>query len=124
MVSHHPSLDLDNICEKIKNNANLSGLSHIKFDTLKKVEINQVEESIYAMIETFKQTPVEISNSLPKELSNRVEKKWQYSLNIERQIRETALARVMSKLDREIMAKELKKHTRKFAPKYRAFNIL
>lgn len=46
--------------------------------------MNQVEESTYAMMATFKQTPIEIANSLPKELSDRVEKKWQYSLNIER----------------------------------------
>ena len=39
----------------------------------------------------FKQTPIEIDNSLPKELSDRVGKKWQYSLIIERQIRETTL---------------------------------
>ena len=86
--------------------------------------MNQVEDSIYAMMETFKKMPIKNANSLLKELSNRVEQKWQYSLNIERQIRETTLARVMPELDREKMAKALKKYTRKFAPKYRAFNIL
>ena len=86
--------------------------------------MNQVEESIYAMMETFKKTPIEIANSLGKELFDRVEQKWQYSLNIERQIRETTLAQVMPELDKETMAKALKKHSRKFSPKYRAFNIL
>ena len=81
--------------------------------------MNRVEESIYAMMETFKQTQIEIANSLTKELSDRVEKKWQYSLNIERKIRETTLARVMAELDREIMTKALKKHTGKFKLKYR-----
>ena len=84
MVSHCPSSDLDNICESIRNNADLSSLAHIKFDKLGNVEMNQVEDSIYDMMETFKKTPIEIANSLPKELSDRVEQKWQYSLNIER----------------------------------------
>ena len=99
-------------------------VSHIKFDTHGKFEMNQVEELIYAMMTTFKQTPIEIAKSLPKELSDRVENKWQYSLTKERQIRDTTLAQVMLELDREIMEKAIKKHTRKFAPKYKAFNIL
>lgn len=53
MVSHNPSLDLDNMCENIKNNVDLSGFTHIEFDKLGKIEMNQVEESIYCMMATF-----------------------------------------------------------------------
>lgn len=54
VVSHSPSLDLDNICEKIKNNVDLYSFTHIEFDKLGNFEMNQVEKSIYAMMETFK----------------------------------------------------------------------
>ena len=70
MVSHSPSFDLDNLCENIKNNVDLSGFTHVEFDQLGKIDTNKVEESIYAMMETFKKTPIEIANSLPKSLLN------------------------------------------------------
>ena len=73
MVSHSPSFDLDNLCENIKTNVYLSGFSRIEFDKLGKLEMDKVEELVYAMMETFKKTPIEIANSLPKNLYDRVE---------------------------------------------------
>ena len=73
VVSHNPLLDLENLCENVKNNADLSGFSHVDFDKLSKVEKNQVEEALYAMMEKFKTTPLELANSMPKSLYERVE---------------------------------------------------
>ena len=42
VVSHSPFSDLENPCEKIRNNNGLSGFSHIEFDNLGKIEKNQV----------------------------------------------------------------------------------
>ena len=95
MVSHSSSSYLDYLCENIKNNADLSGFTHVEFDKLVKIEIDKLEESIYAMMENFKMTLIEISNSLPKSLYDSVEKRWKYSLTTERNIRETTIPRVM-----------------------------
>lgn len=84
MVSHDPTSDLDNLCENIRNNANLSDFSHIDFENLGKVEKNQVEEAIQDMMATFKKAPLDIANSMPKILYERVEKKWHYCLDTER----------------------------------------
>ena len=124
VVSHSPSSDLNNLCENIRNNANLSSFSHIEFDNLGNIEKNQVEEEIYSMMATFKKNPLEISNSIPKSLYERVEKKWHYYLNIERQIRETSLTQLMPKLNRAEMSKSIKKYAIRFVPKYREFRIL
>lgn len=124
VVSHSPSSDLDNICENIKNNTNLSGLTHIEFGKLRKIEMNQIENSINAKMEIFEHTLIEISNSLSKDLYDSVEQKWQYSLSTERQIKETTLAQVMVEFDKITMTKEIKKCTGKLVPKYRAFSIL
>lgn len=124
MVSHSSSYDLDNLCENIKTSVDLSGFSHILFNKLGKLEMDKVEESAYAMIETFKMTPIEISNSLPKNLYDRVEQRWKYSLTTETNIRENTLARVMPYLDKSEMTKAIKKYTGRFSPKYQAFHIL
>ena len=65
-MSHNPLLDLENLCKNVKNNADLSRFSHVDFDKLGKVEKNQVEEAIYAMMEKFKTNPLEFSNSMSK----------------------------------------------------------
>ena len=117
MVSHSPS-DLDNLCENIKTNIDLSGFSNIEFDKLGKLEMDKVEESVYAMMAKFKMTPIEMTNSLPKNLYDRVEKRWKYSLITKRNIRETTLVRVMPNLDKSKMKKAIKKYTRRFTPKY------
>ena len=43
VVSHKPHFDLENLCENVKNNADLSSLKHIGFDKLRREEKNQVE---------------------------------------------------------------------------------
>ena len=73
MVSHNPLSDLENLCENIKNNVDLLRFSHVDFDNLSKVEKNQVEEAIYAMMENFKKAPLEIANFMPKILYEIVE---------------------------------------------------
>lgn len=73
---------------------------------------------------TLKKTPLELSKSIPKSLYDRVEKKWHYCLNTERQIRETSLAQVMPELSKVEMSKALKKYAARFVPKYGVFRIL
>ena len=124
VVSHNLASDLDNLCENISNNANLSGFSHIDLDNLGKIEKNQVEEAIYSVMENFKKAPLEVANSMPKNLYERVEQKWHYCLNLERKIRETSLAQVIHELSKAQIAKAMKKYVVRFVPKYRAFNIL
>lgn len=65
----------------------MSGFTHVDFDKLGSVDKNKVEEAIYEMMAKFKSTPLEIVDSLPKSLYDRVEQKWQYSLTTEKQIR-------------------------------------
>ena len=62
MISHNPSFDLDNLCDNIKSNVDLSSFTHIEFDKLGKVDQNKVEEAIYDTMDTFKSTPLEIAN--------------------------------------------------------------
>ena len=75
-------------------------------------------------MEKFKNTPLELYKTMPKELYSIVENKWHYCLNVEKEIRESTLACVMPKLTKGQITKENKKHGRKFAPKYKDFNIL
>ena len=73
VVSHNPLSDLENLCENVKNGADLLGFRHVNFDNLGKEEKNKVEESLYAMMSKFKTTPLEFSNSVPKSLYDLVE---------------------------------------------------
>lgn len=98
VVNHNPLSDLENLCENVKNNVNMSRFSHVDFDKLGKIEKIQVEDALYAMMSKFKTTPLEFSNSVPKSLYDIVEQKWHYYLNLERKIRETQLAQVMLEL--------------------------
>ena len=76
------------------------------------------------MMAKFKNTPLELDNTLPKELYSIVENKWHYCLNIEKEIRESTLARVIPELIKGKITQDNKKHERKFVPKYKAFSIL
>ena len=76
------------------------------------------------MMAKFKNTPLDLDNSMPKELYSIIENKQHYCLNMEKEIRESTLAHVISELTNGKISKENKKHGRKFSPKYRAFNIL
>ena len=89
VVIHASKSDLEKNCDNVKDNVDLTGLKNIDFGKLSREEKNMIEESMYAMMEKFKTTPLEFSNVVPKSLYDIVEKKWHYCLNIERQIRET-----------------------------------
>ena len=88
VVIHSPKFDLENICDNIKDNADMTRLKNINFGKLAREEKNKVEELVYAMMAKFKTTPLELDNSMPKELYSLVENKWNYCLNLEKDIRE------------------------------------
>lgn len=98
MGSHAPKSDIDNICDNVRNNVDFSELKNIEFKKLSRVDQNKIEESMYAMMAEFKNTPLELDNTMPKELYTIVENKWHYCLKIEKEIRESTLAQVMSDL--------------------------
>ena len=54
-----------------------------------------VEELVYTMMAKFKTTPLELDNSMPKNLYSIVENKWHYCLNMENEIRESTLAQAI-----------------------------
>ena len=95
VVSHTPKSNLEIICDNIKDNADLSNLKGIEFNKLSREQKNMVEESIYTMMDKFKATPLELDNTMPKELYSIVENKWHYCINMEKEIRESTLACVM-----------------------------
>ena len=84
VVSHTPLSGLKNICENVKNNADLSRLKNIDFEKLGREEKNLVEESVYEMMSKFKNTPLELDNTMPKSLYDIIEQKWNYCLNLEK----------------------------------------
>ena len=96
----------------------MSVLKIIDFNKLTREEQNIVEDSMYTMMEKFKTTPLELDNTMSRELYSIIENKWHYYLNMEKEIRESTLARVMLELTKGKITKENKKHGRKFAPKY------
>ena len=75
VVIHNPLSNLENLCENVKNSVDLTKFSHFEFDNLGKVEKNLVQEAIYAMMENCKKATLEIANSMPKTLYERVEQK-------------------------------------------------
>ena len=80
MVSHNLSFDIDNLCENVKTNANLSNFSHIDFDKLGSEDKNNIEEDIYDMMATFKTTPLDIANLFLKLYMRELRKKWKFHL--------------------------------------------
>lgn len=102
----------------------MTGLKNIDFGKLGRIEKNLIEESIYAMMSKFKNTPLELDNTMPKDLYTIVENNWHYCLNLEKQIRGSTLPQVMPELTKEKITKANKKYDGRFAPKYREFSIL
>ena len=92
MVSHPPKSNIERICDNIRENANISKLKTIEFGKLTKELKNNIEEAIYAMMAKFKTNPLELDNTMPKELYFVIENKWHYCLNLEKEIRESTLA--------------------------------
>ena len=91
VISHPTKSKVDILCDNIKDSADLSKLKDINFGKLSKEGKNRIEESIYEMMEKFKKTPLELDNSMPKELNSLIENKWHYFLNLEKKIRESTL---------------------------------
>ena len=67
MVRRSTSSKLEIICNNIRDNADLSGLTTIEFNKLSNEQQSIVEESIYTMMEKFKTTPLELDDSIPKD---------------------------------------------------------
>ena len=76
----------------------MSELKKIDFGKLNKEEKNKVEELVYAMMEKFKTTPLELDNTMPKELYSLIENKWHYCLNLEKDIRDSTLENLILEL--------------------------
>ena len=68
------------------------------------------------MMEKINNTPLELDNTMTKDLYSIIENKCHYFLKLEKEIRESTIARAMSKLTRGQITKANKKHGRKFAP--------
>lgn len=98
--SHAPKSNIDNICENIRDNADLTGLKTIELNKLNREDQNKIEESVYAMMAKFKNNPLEFDTTMPKDLCSVVENKWHYFLNMEKEIRESALTQVMLELSK------------------------
>ena len=111
VVIHAPKSNLENICNNVRDNVDLTGLKNIEFVKIGKEEKNMLEESVYAMMEKFKNTPLGLDNTMPKELYTIVENKWHYCLKVENKIRETTLAQVMPELTKGQITKENKDPT-------------
>jgi hypothetical protein len=76
------------------------------------------------MMVTFKLTPLEFANSLPRRVCNLVEQKWQHCILSEREIRETTLAFVAPNFNAQKIKDAIEEHKGKFFTKYRAFKVL
>lgn len=75
LVRCSTSSKLENVCNNIRDYADFSGLTTIEFNELSKEKQRTIEESIYTMMEKFKTTPLELDDSIPKELSSLIENK-------------------------------------------------
>ena len=84
MVIHAPQSKVDSICENIVKHEDLFGLKNLNFDELSSDEKIRIEEAMYDMMVQFKVTPLELDNTLPKELNSLIENKWHYCLDMER----------------------------------------
>ena len=124
VVIHTHKSNLENICDNVRDNVYVLGLKGIEFNKLSREKQNMVEESIYTMMSKFKTTPLELENTMAKEVYSIVENKWNYCLNMEKEIRESTLAQVMPELIKGQITKASKKYGKKISPKYIAFSIL
>lgn len=115
---------IDNICNNIEKNADLTKLKDIEFSKLTKAEQDKIENSIYAMMIQFKVTPIELDNSIPKDLYSLIENKWHYCLNIEKEIRESTLAELFPEMKKGQITVKAKKFGTRFSPRDSALSIL
>jgi len=73
VVRHDPKSNIDKICDNVRKSADFSKLKSIDFNKLSREDQNKIEESVYAMMAEFKNTPLELDNTMPKELYEIVE---------------------------------------------------
>ena len=99
-------------------------MKNLNFDELSNDENIRIEEAMYDMMAQFKVTPLELDNTLPKELNSLIENKWHYCLDMERQIREAIMANLFSNLKKGKIKNIVKEYNHKFKPRERAFLIL
>ena len=59
-------------------------MENIEFNKLSREDQNKVEESIYAMMEKINNTPLELDNTMTKDLYSIIENKWHYFLKLEK----------------------------------------
>ena len=123
MVSHAPQTAIDKLCSKLRSH-DLKGLKNLNFSKLTKVEKNKLEESMHAMMIDYKHTPLELDGTMPKELYKIIEEKWHFCLQMEKEIRESTLARLLPDLTKDQITNVVKRNNSRFTPKYRAFFIL
>ena len=123
MVIHPPKSPIDILCQKIRN-GDLNNVKEINFNKFSKKEQDKIEESVYAMMAEFKYTPLELDGQLPKELLKIVKDKWHFFLMMEKEMSESTLASVLPDLTKEQISNAVKRHNKRFTPKYRAFFIL
>ena len=71
------------------------------FEKLYKEDKVRIEEEMYAMMYTFKTTPLEISTPIPRILSTIIEQKWSHCIVTKRQIQEATLAWTMPTLGKK-----------------------
>jgi hypothetical protein len=76
------------------------------------------------MMAKFKTTPIELDNSMPKELYSLIENKWHHCLNIEREIRESTLANLFPEMTKGQITTKEKKYANRFQPRDSALSIL
>ena len=76
------------------------------------------------MMVAYKHTPLELDGQLPKELYKIVEVKWHFCLRIEKEIRDSTLARLLPYLTKSQIVNANKRHNNRLTPKYRALSIL
>ena len=76
---------------------------------------------MYAMMAEYKHTPLELDESMPKEFYKILEDKWHFCLQMEREIRESTLARLLPDLTKHQITNAVKRHNNRFTPKHRAF---
>ena len=56
----------------------------------------------------FKTTPLDLDNTMPKELYSLMENKWHYCLNLEKEIRESTLANLFLEFKRVQITRRFK----------------
>ena len=75
------------MCDNIRNFVGLFGFKFfLNFGTLSVVDQTKVEETMLAMMAKFNTTPIEICNTIPDDLYNKIDAKWKQTIKTERQI--------------------------------------